>query len=233
MKRPGSTHSLHHGCRCTPHGSQIAPAHHRARRTPVSNSGHASRIRPAIQRGTRVSLQVYKLYEHLEKDQQQQSTALAVSVSPAYIHILTESSPPKYHVCPSRRPLYPRVRRPRHRPRRTRRVQHRLPAMLQRRCGCTFKFPLPLPHSCIGADDVILLYVQSQSSQGNKILSLVGVAVEGVTGLVGVGCTPITAVVGVSISKSCNAHPVCCSDSSAVSVFPPCFFCVMVTDAIV
>ena len=46
-------------------------------------------------RGTRVSSRVYNLYEHLEKDQQQQQpTALAVSVSPAYIRILTESSPP-------------------------------------------------------------------------------------------------------------------------------------------
>ena len=83
-------------------------------------------------------------------------------------------------------------------------------------------FPITL--SLTTRADAFLLWTQSQSSQGNKILSLVGVAVDGVTGLVGVNCTPITALVGVSISQSCTAHPVCCSDSSAVSPCLPVFF---------
>ena len=50
------------------------------------------------------------------------------------------------------------------------------------------------------------------------LLTLVGVAVQGVNVIAGLDCSPIT-VVGVGAANSCNAHAVCCKDNNVVRPF--------------
>ena len=47
------------------------------------------------------------------------------------------------------------------------------------------------------------------------MLSLIGIAVQGVNALVGVQCTPIN-VIGVASGKECNAQAVCCENNNVV-----------------
>ncbi|KAJ3542002.1 hypothetical protein NM688_g6019 [Phlebia brevispora] len=63
--------------------------------------------------------------------------------------------------------------------------------------------------------------LESDSDGASILLSLLGIALEGVTGLIGFNCSPLT-VVGVGSGESCSASPVCCENNSvvrALSVF--------------
>ncbi|KAI0324479.1 fungal hydrophobin [Cubamyces sp. BRFM 1775] len=52
----------------------------------------------------------------------------------------------------------------------------------------------------------------TDSAAGSAILSVLGVALQSVTGQIGLGCSPLS-VVGLGQS-SCSAKPVCCENNN-------------------
>ncbi|KAF9462398.1 hydrophobin [Collybia nuda] len=53
---------------------------------------------------------------------------------------------------------------------------------------------------------------RSESTSATKLLTTLGMSLQGLTGMIGTGCSPISAV-GVGGGASCSQQPVCCENN--------------------
>ncbi|KAF9456413.1 hydrophobin [Collybia nuda] len=53
---------------------------------------------------------------------------------------------------------------------------------------------------------------ESKSAEGTKMLALLGVATQNISGTFGQGCSPLTGV-GIGGGASCKQQPVCCENN--------------------
>ncbi|KAF8907040.1 type 1 hydrophobin [Gymnopilus junonius] len=74
--------------------------------------------------------------------------------------------------------------------------------------------PSGINNSCnTGAVQCCNSLVDSKSAEANVLFSLLGVALDTVSGTVGVNCAPIT-IIGTGSGADCSAQPVCCDNNS-------------------